>query len=171
MNSFVSVLTANLLLNKGPQDFPCSQVLMKLSLAAYFVSGLPGLMITVDFPQAVFAMALDVVVLLVFVYLCLQAFAKSERFVQSVISLASMGTVFQLLVFPLILNFDTSPEVIQQMLGLSILMLLVVSWNLAVFAHLFKESFGVRLPAAIVLTICYILLNLLARQIFFSGLT
>lgn len=157
----------NLLLNKGPQDFACSNVLMKLCLGIYFVTGLPGLMINAEFSQAVFAMTIDVIVLLGFVYVCLQAFSKSERFVQSVIGFASMGAFFQLLVLPLILNFDTSPDVAEQMLGISILLLMVVSWNLAVYAHLFKESFGVRLPSAIALTVCYIVINLLAKKIFF----
>jgi len=170
MNSFINVLMGNLLLNKGPQDFACSQVLMKLCLGAYFVTGIPGLMITADFVPAIFAMALDVMVLLAFIYLCLQAFSKSERFVQSVIGLACIGAFFQLLVLPLIINFDASPEAAEQMLGISILLLLVVSWNLAAYAHLFKEAFGVRLPAAIALTICYIVMNLLARKIFFPAL-
>ncbi len=170
MNSFNRILLGNLLLKKGPQDFPFSPALMKLCLMVYFVSGIPGLMMTANFPQSIFAMTLDVIVLLAFIYLCLKAFAKPERFVQSVISLASMGAFFQLIVLPLILNFDADPDVAQEMLGLSILLLMVVSWNLAVYAHLFRESFGVRLPAAMVLTVCYIVITLLVRKIFFPEL-
>jgi hypothetical protein len=170
MNSFMKILLGNLLLNKGPQDFPCSQVLMRLCLIVYFISGIPGLMMSASFPQAIFAMTLDVVVLLAFVYLCLQAFSKSERFIQSVISLSSIGVVFQLIVLPLLFNFDADPEVAQQMLGLSLLLLMFVSWNLAVYAHIFRESFGIRLPVAMVLTVCYIVITLLARKIFFPEL-
>ena len=175
MNSFNkiflgNIFLGNLLLKKGPQDFPFSPALMKLCLLAYFVTGIPGLMITATFPQAVFAMALDVMVLIAFVYLCLQAFSKTERFVQSVISMASMGAFFQLLVLPLIFNFDADPKIAEEMLGLSIMLLIVVSWNLAVYAHLFRESFGVRLPAAMILTVCYIVITLLVRKIFFPEL-
>ncbi len=170
MKSFVNVLIGNLLLNKGPQDYPASLVLMRLCLMAYFITGLPGLMISVNFSFAVLAMALDVVVLLLFVYLCLQAFSKSERFIQSVIALSSIGIVFQLIVLPLLFSFNADPNVAQEMLGLSLLLLMFVSWNLAVYAHVFRESFGIRLPMAMVLTICYIVITLLARKIFFPEL-
>jgi len=169
--SFGSVLLGNLLLKKGPQDFPFSPALMKLCLLGYFVTGIPGLMISVSFPQAIFAMVLDVMVLIAFVYLCLQAFSKSERFVQSVICMASMGAFFQLLVLPLIFNFDADPKVAEDMLGLSLMLLIVVSWNLAVYAHLFRESFGVRLPSAMILTVCYIVITLMVRKIFFPEIT
>ncbi len=167
MNSFVKVLLGNLVLNKGPQDFPCSVVLMRLCLLAYFVTGLPGLIINTSFEQAVLAMAMDLIVLLLFVYLCLQAFSKSERFIQSVISLASIGIVFQLIVLPLLYNFDANPEAAEAMLSLSILLLVFVSWNLAVYAHVFRESFGIRLPAAMVLTVSYIVITMLVRKFFF----
>lgn len=160
----------NLLLKKGPQDFPCSPVLMRLCLIVYFVTGLPGLMISSDFQQAVLAMALDVIVLLLFVYLCLQAFSKSERFIQSVISLACIGVVFQLIVLPLLYNFSAAPEATEAMVSLSLLLLVFVSWNLAVYAHVFKEAFGIRLPVAMILTVCYIVITLLARKIFFPEL-
>lgn len=171
MNIFFKVLLGNLVLRKGPQDFPFSIILMRLCLLVYFITGLPGLMMTLGFETSILAMALDILVLLAFVYLCLQAFSKAERFVQTVISLASVGTVFQLIVLPLLFNFQVDPEEAQAMVGLSLLLLMFVSWNLAVYAHVFRESFGVRLPAAMVLTVCYIVITMLARKIFFPELT
>lgn len=167
MNSFFSVLLGNLLLKQGPQNFPYSIVLMRLCLVVYFITGLPGLVSNVSFEQAMLAMFLDVLVLLLFVYLCLYAFSQLPRFVQSIISLASIGVVFQILVLPVIYNFNSDPKVAQDMFGLSILLLVFVSWNLAVYAHIFKAAFGVRLPAAMVLTVCYILITMMARQIIF----
>jgi len=171
MGHFFNALWGNLLLQKGPQDFAYSLDLMRRSLMVYFVTGLPGLMINISFEQAALAMVIDVAVLLLFVYLCLQAFAKSERFVQSVISLASIGTVFQIAVLPLLysVNADAGEaiQVTEEMLGLSVLLLLFVSWNLAVYAHVFRASFDVRLSAALLLTICYIVITMLARKLFF----
>jgi len=175
MGYFFKVLWGNLLLQKGPQDFSYSHNLMRRSLMIYFITGLLGLMINISFEQAVLAMLVDVLVLVLFVYLCLQAFSKTERFVQSVISLASIGTVFQVAVLPLLYSVNVDAEVdipaTQEMLGLSVLLLLFVSWNLAVYAHIFKASFDVRLSAALLLTICYIVITMLARKLLFSGLT
>jgi len=171
MNSFFKPLSGLLLLNKGPQDLPYSTVLMRLCLVAYFVTGIPGLIISTDFQHAVFAMALDVIVLLLFIYACLQAFSKLERFVQTVIALASIGVVFQLIVLPMLYNFNADPEAAEAMLSLSLLLLMFVSWNLAVYAHVFRESFGVRLPVAMILTVCYIVISLLVRKIVFPELS
>lgn len=170
MNSYFKVLLGNLILNKGPQDLPASTILMRLGLLLYFLTGLPGLLFNASFEQAVLAQSLDVLTLLLFVYLCLQAFAKLERFTQSVTALAGIGAIFQLLVLPLLFEFQGVEEASQVMLSTSLLLLAFVSWNLAVIAHVFRESFGIRLPAAMTLTICYVFITLLVRKIFFPEL-
>ncbi|VAW65501.1 hypothetical protein MNBD_GAMMA08-2138 [hydrothermal vent metagenome] len=170
MNSFLNILWGNLLLKKGPQDFPCSFVLMRLCLMVYFVTGLPRLLISVDFFQAVLIMALDIIVLLGFVYFCLRAFSKSERFTQSMTGFASVGVVFQLMVLPLLYVLNSDPEVAKTTPILPVLFLLFFSWNLTVYAHLFRESFGLRLPVAMILTICYIVISWFISTVFFPEL-
>ena len=170
MKMFLKILTGNLVLRKGPQDFPFSMVLMKLCLMAYFITGLPGLMATASFEVAVFAMVLDTLVLLVFAYLCLQAFGKSARFVQTVIALASCGAVFQLIVLPLLYSLPAEPEVSEALFGISLMLLVFVSWNLAVYAHIFRESFNVRLASAMALTVCYIVMTVVVRKLLFPEL-
>ncbi len=170
MNSFLNVLLGNLLLKKGPQDFPCSFVLMRLCLIVYFVTGLPRLLISVDFFQAVLIMSLDIIVLWAFVYFCLQVFSKSERFTQSITGFASVGAVFQLMVLPLLYILNSDPEVAKTTPLLPILFLLFFSWNLTVYAHLFRESFSVRLPAAMALTVCYIIISWFITTVFFPEL-
>jgi len=170
MNTFFKVLLGNLILNKGPQDLPASSVLLKLSLLVYFVTGLPSLLENVDIEKAVLAQALDVLVLMLFTYLCLQAFTKLERYTQTLIALAGVGAIFQLVVLPILFEFQDVEEASQAMLGISLLLLALVSWNLAVIAHIFRESFSVRLPAAMALTICYVFITLSVRKFFFPEL-
>lgn len=170
MNFVFKALLGNLLLNKGPQDLPYSLILMKLSLLVYFLSGLPGISISLSLPQSMLAMLLDVLVLLGFVYACLKAFNLQARFVQSIISLASVGTVFQLLPLPLLYQLQDLQEGEPIAPGVSIFLLILVSWNLAVIAHIFRASFNVRLLAAMALTICYIVISYLAKESIFPGL-
>ncbi len=165
MKFFLKVLAGNLVLSKGPQDYPFSLVLMKLCLLAYFLTGLPGLSSSAELDVAIIAMALDTLVLLVFIYLCLQAFSKGERFVQTVISLASTGAVFQIAVLPLLFNIPAEPEISQDMLSLSLLLLMFVSWNLAVYAHIFREAFSIRLPSAMLLTISFVIITVVVRKL------
>ena len=172
MNNFFRILLGNLLLNRGPQDFPYSSVLMRLCLLANFVTGLPVLLSKVGFEYAVLAMALDISVLLLFVYLSLQAFSKPERYVQSITALAGVGVVFQLIAYLLLNNFEVNAEAAptQEMTGFAILFLMFFSWYLAVHTHIFKQAFGVRLPVAMVLTVCYFVISQLASGLFLPEL-
>ncbi len=174
MEHFFKVLSGNLLLSKGPQDFSCSLRLMRLILIVYFITGFPGLMIDFNFGQAVLAMILDVSVLVLFIYLSLQAFSKSERFVQSVICLASIGIVFQLIVLPVLYSINPAAEAAVHVPGkdllLSLLLFIFIAWNLAVFAHVVKSSFGVRLSRAMVLTIGYFAITVFTQKAVFPGL-
>jgi len=170
MSFFLKSLIGNLLLNKGPQDLPCSLVLMKLSLLVYLLTGLPGMSISLSFPQSLLAMLLDVLVMLGFVYACLRAFNLQTRFVQSITALAAVGAVFQLLPLPLLYQLQNFQEGEQIAPGLSIFLLIVVSWNLAVIAHIFRATFNIRLLAAMALTISYIVISYLAKESIFPGL-
>jgi len=167
MNSFFKPLVGTLLNNKGPQDFPYSIILMRLCLMTYFITGLPGLMVRISFEKAILAMTIDIAFLMLFVYLCLQAFSKSARFVQSLTSLTCVGVFFQLVMFPLLskISADSKPD--ESVLGL---ILVIAIWQFSVFTHIFKESFAVRLPAAIVLTICYIFMSQIVSSLFFPEL-
>jgi hypothetical protein len=53
---------------------------------------------------------------------------------------------------------------------LSFLLLFLLSWNLAVVAHIFREAFNVRLLAAFVLTLAYKVIEVSLSQILFPEL-
>ncbi len=152
MNSFFQLVFKTLLLSKGPQDYPYSTVLMRLCLLAYFVTGLPTLMARLSFEKAVLVMVLDISVMLLFVYACLQAFSKSSRYVQSITTLMAVGVFFQIVMYPLLSRFSIETKPDDSILSL---ILVFAIWMFAVFSHIFKESFSIRMPAAIILLICY----------------
>ena len=49
------------------------------------------------------------------------------------------------------------------------LLLFVVGWNLAVYAHIFRESFNVRMLSAFILTLTYAAITVSVRQLLFPG--
>ena len=164
MNLYIKLLLGILLLNKGPQDLPHSKVLMKLCLLVYFVTGLPNLLLGVGLEVAFLALALDILVLLIFVYLVLQAFTKLERFVQTITALSCIGVVFNLATLPLLSHLMVNTG--EEKAAFTFLFLLgLYSWFLAVYTHIFREAFGIRLPAAMLLTISYVLINLMVELI------
>ncbi len=169
-NNFLKILLGNLLLSQGPQDFPCSSVLMRLCLLANFITGVLVSQVNIGFGSAVLSMILDLFVLLLFVYLVLQALSKSERFTQTIIALAAVGVVYQTLAFLWRSSIDMDAKAPEDMTGFVILFLIFSSWTLAVITHIFRQSFNVKLPVAVVLTICYVTISVLAQGIFLPEL-
>lgn len=153
------------LMNKGPQDLPWSHLLLHASLMAYLISGVLTMLATTSFDQALLVMLADLAVLLLYAWLCLKAFNKAPRFVQTATAMAGVGTLFQLVAWPLIAYADSQANAAAP--GISILLLLVVGWNLAVYAHIFRESFNVRMLSAFVLTLTYAVITVSVRQLLF----
>ena len=158
------------LLNKGPQSIPYSIILLRLVLVLYFVTGVLSSLPSSSFGQSVQMMCVDIFILMVFCWGCLQLFRKSSRFNQMMTAILGAGSLFQLLAWPLMFYFEIAQakQVIVPELGFLLLML--ISWNLAVYAHIFRESFGVRLYAAFFITLLYAVISVTSRQLLFPEL-
>lgn len=153
------------LMNKGPQDLPWSRGLLHVSLLAYLFSGFLSMLATTPFDQALLVMLADLAVLLLYAWLCLKAFNKTSRFVQMATAMTGVGAVFQIIAWPLMAYIDNQAEAVAP--GMSLLLLLIVGWNLAVYAHIFRESFNVRMLSAFVLTLTYAVITVSVRQLLF----
>lgn len=158
------------LLTKGPQDLPYSVLLMRLLLLVYFITGLLSLLTSVSLNLALVVMLVDVGLLLLFSWLCLQAFRLTSRFVQMITALSAVGSLFNLLSVPLLAQIQLASSTGQMSGELSFLLLFLISWNLAVIAHIFREAFSVRLLAAFVLTLAYKVIEVSLSQILFPEL-
>jgi len=78
-----------------------------------------------------------------------------------------VGIFFQLIMFPLLSELGAEDKPEASVLGL---ILVFAIWQFSVFTHIFRESFAVRLPAAIALTICYIFMSQIVSSLFFPEL-
>lgn len=175
MNNYFNALLENLLLRKGPQDFPCSTVLMRFSLLINFIAGTLAYVGKAGFVPSALANALGIFLLLLFIWLILKAFSKPERFVQTITALASVGVVMQIVDIVLRASFQYEPDqaevAAEGMAGFVALFLLFISWSLAIYTHIFRQAFDVRLPAAMVLTVCYVVMSQLIIGSFFPELS
>jgi hypothetical protein len=156
------------LLNKGPQDLPGSYVLLYITLLAYLISGILSMLTTMSLELAFPVMLVDLSVLLLYPWLCLKAFRKSERFIQMVTALAGVGTIFQIAAWPLMTYIDGQQATLPP--AVSMMLLIVVAWNLVVYAHIFRESFNIRLLSAYVLALMFAVISASARHLFFPDL-
>ncbi len=158
------------LLTKGPQDLPYSVMLLRVFLLTYFATGLVSLTTSFPMEEAVLVMIVDISLLLLFSWLCLQAFKMQARFVQMISAMAGIGTLFNMVSIPLMAQIAVAKQGGQISGELSFLLLFLISWNLAVIAHIFRESFDVRLLAAFVLTLAYKVIEISLSQILFPQL-
>ena len=158
------------LLTNGPQDLPYSLPLLQIMVFIYFLTGCVSMWPSVPIDDSFWIMLLDSGILLVFCWLCLLAFNKRSRFLQAATALTAIGAVFQLLAWPLLLHINDSKQSEVVSVEASFLLLIIISWNLAVYAHIFRQAFEVRMPAAFVLTIAYVMINITTRNIFFADL-
>ncbi len=155
------------LLTQGPQNLPHSNLLLQILLVVYFITGSLSMLPGTAFEDGVLVMMLDLAVLLLFTWFCLQVFKKQARFIQTTIALAGVGTIFQLLAWPLLVQMESLKQSGETSVEISLLLLVIISWNLAVFAHIFRQAFDVRMLAAFVLTLAYLIINVTVRYLIF----
>ena len=158
------------LLTNGPEDLPYSQLLFQFALFLYFISGCLSTWPTVAMSDSIWVMLLDIIILFVFIWVCLFAFNKRSRFLQTITALAGVGAIFQLLAWPLLFYVNQAKQLDTMPIEASFLLLLIISWNLAAYAHIFRQAFGIRMPAAFIMTITYIVINMTTRGMLFPDL-
>lgn len=158
------------LLAQGPQDIPYSIVVFRGSLLAYFVTGLLGLSTIFSFKQSLPIMLVELALMLTYAGLVLKAFKKMPRFVQMVSAMAGVNAIFQVIEWPLQFLIASARSAGQVAPDISMLLLIAVSWNLAVIAHIFRESFEIRLLSAFMLTVAFAIINITVHQLLFKDL-
>jgi hypothetical protein len=162
-------ILAILLLRAGPQHLPYSLSLFAILTLLYLASGVLVLTTAMSSGQAAANMVLDVAVLFAFSYFCLSLLKYRARFVQMVSALAGIGIVYHLLAWPLFIQIhDMQPQ--QQGAKIAaLLMLLLISWQVLVYAHVFRHSMQMSMTRALALSFGYLFLSMAAAEIIFPG--
>ena len=162
-------LLAIMLLRAGPQHLPYSLPLLGALTLLYVASGVLVIASTMDVDQAIANLVLDVAVLFAFSYFCLSVLRLKARFVQMVSALTGIGAAYHLLAWPLFVQLnDMQPEQ-QGVTIIALLMLLLISWQVLVFAHVFRHAMQMSMLRALVLSFGYLFLSIAAAEIIFSG--
>ena len=171
--SLVLMLTRRLLeimlLRRGPQDVPYSLSLLVALLVFYMASGVVVLTTTLTPGQAVANMALDAVMLCVFSYICLALLNYKARFVQMVSALAGIGVLYHLLAWPLFVQIHDVQAQEQSATITALLMLLLISWQVLVFAHVFRHAMQMSMMRALALSFGYLFLSMSVAELLLPG--
>ncbi len=158
-------LLALLFLKSAPEDLPYSPRLTLQLVVFYVLSGIIVLQTTLA-PDDVYAgILLGVAVQFAFAYTVLIALNKSARFMQTFAALIGVSLLFNVLSWPVfsILADNTASESL--MSTMSLLFLLLISWEVLVKAHIFKHALDMKMFAALALSFSLFFISLTLSQL------
>ncbi len=162
-------ILAIIFLKEVPQHLPYSLSLLVKVTVLFLASGVLVLTTAMSVSQAVANMVLDVAVLFAFSYLCLTLLGFKARFVQMVSALAGIGVVYHLLAWPLFIQIHAVQPEQQGVKIPALLMLLLISWQVLVFAHVFRHAMQLSMGRALALSFGYLFLSMAAAELILPG--
>ena len=165
LQKILSLLT----LKSMPQDLPYSPQLMMRLLLAYILSGIVVLQTTLNPDDLYGGLLLGLLVQYVFIYLVLKALDKSARFVQTFCAILGISVLFNLLSWPVffVLSDEATLETTKSLV--SLVFLLMISWEVLVKAHIFKHALEMRMFSAVALSFSLFFISIALSQLFFPG--
>jgi hypothetical protein len=170
VRTFIFAFWQIILFRQGPQSLADSRALLKLVIAANFLLSMPLLALvslsqgTLSEVQVVLLLVtetlLNLSVVALFVFMVLKYFGFLHRYRQTLTALLGTDAVFTVLMMPLFLllylsaqNQDSAAIALAALLAF-VMMIVLVLWSLAVYAHIFAHTlsrsfrFGVVLAVA-----------------------
>ena len=167
--SVLQNLIALLILKAAPQDLPYSTQLAVKLIAGYVFSGIIVLQTTVNPDDLIQGMLLGLLIQLVFTYAVLRALGRSERFVQTLSAIIGVGVLFNFIAWPVLsmLNDVTASDTMRS--SLSLVFLMVMSWEVLVKAHIYKHALEMKMFSALALSFSLFFISIALSQLFFPA--
>ena len=157
-----------LLLKTAPQDLPYSKALLGRMIFLYFVTGI--IVAGRDDPSLAFAqIMLNTSIILSFGFVVLSSLKLMPRFVQTITALIGTGVVFNLLAWPILAYDDIEQASAFSVQMLSLLILMLISWEILVSAHIFRNALNIKTTQAVILSMALFFVALSLSQLIFSG--
>jgi len=141
---------------------------MQILVLAYIASGVLVLQGSIQAEQAAANMIIDVVVIMFFTYIVFQALNRKPRFIQSVSALLGVGILFHLLAWPVLMQQTVVDDVQMLSMAASLAMLLLISWNLLVTAHILKQAIESGMTNAILLSFALFFISMTLSRLILS---
>jgi hypothetical protein len=158
-------LLALLILKSAPQDLPYSLQLTARLVAIYVFSGFIVLKTTLD-PDDLFAgILLGLFIQYLFTYTVLKALNRHARFVQTFCAMTGAGILFNLISWPVfaVLSDVTMAETLKS--SMSLIFLLLISWEVLVKAHIFKHALEMKMFSALALSFSLFFISVALSQL------
>jgi hypothetical protein len=147
------------LLRQGPQQVPASQVLLRLTLLTYGISGLLVSLLGNDLFTSLLLVLVDIALLTGLTYGVLRLRGYGQRFVQTLTALLGTGALLQLLVLPVLiwLYQETGRDGVPELP--SLVWLVWLAWFTAIMAHILHHALSVSRWLGLLYSLGYLFIS------------
>jgi len=158
-------LLALLFLKATPQDLPYSLRLTIQLLVFYVLSGVIVLQTTLAPDDLYAGIILGVLVQYVFAYAVLLALHKSARLMQTFAAMVGVSLLFNVISWPVfsVLADNAAGEALKS--TMSLVFLLLISWEVLVKAHIFKHALEMKMFGALALSFSLFFISITLSQL------
>lgn len=156
-----------MLLKAKPQDIAYRPTGLMSIVLFYVFSGIIVLGSTTESDVAIFSIVLDAAVLAIFSSACIYLLQYKARLVQTLAALFGTGIIFHLLAWPVIVQLNVSDLSDSSKSTLSLVFLMLLSWQILVYAHIYRSALSINMTKAVLLAIAYWLMSMTLSQLIF----
>ena len=136
----------------------------------YMAVGIPLSLIGLPLPTALLQVVVDAGLLLGFCYLVLSWRGLNHRIPQTLTALAGTGIVFTVLALPAMVSLDALQKQGGDARVPSLLLLVLIVWNLVVIAQVMRQALEARLAVGVALALGYMGLSMAIMSLLFPTL-
>ena len=154
MNALLMLIFNLMRLKAAPQDLPCSRFLMLLCIGSYLLVGLGISLLDQDFGLALLSSCIDTALLVGLAYLALWIRGYQGRSIQTVTAFTATGTLFEIIGWPLVAYLQQTSA--DNPSNLSILLLVLIVWNIVVIGHILRHAVAVPMWIGTGIALLYI---------------
>ncbi|MCF6255356.1 MAG: hypothetical protein L3J98_06025 [Gammaproteobacteria bacterium] len=154
MNALIILIFNIMRLRAAPQDLPHSRFLMLLCIGAYLLMGLVIAALDQTFGLALLSAGIDTLLLIGLAWLALWIRGYQGRIIQTVTAFAATGTLFAFMGWPLVAYLQQTSA--DDPSSLSILLLVLVIWNISVIGHILRHAVDVPMWIGTGIALLYI---------------
>lgn len=171
MDTLIQAFFRILLLRAGPQSIPPSSSLMWLVLLLHLATGLVLTLFSQPLGYSLFSALAGTLVMVAVVHGLLLLFNRRERYRQTLTALAGCEVLLGLMLLPLSINSlyygeEAGAEVVAL---ISIAGLVIVGWNVAVAAHIFRYALSVSTGLGFLYSIAYFIIAMTVGDLMSSA--
>lgn len=158
MGALILAFGRILLLRAGPQSVPASITVLWLALLLHYTVGVMLALFFISFSFALLYALVSTLTMVAVVHGLLLLFKKHARYLQSLSALASGEALLGLLLLPLSLLYYLGDGGEALRGPLALLSLLVMGWNVALAAHIFRHALGVSRGLGFLYSVVYLII-------------